>query len=98
MQRAQRLWRKTEPVLHAGSEAVESAVWLYEVAKARDPLSLIAFDSTGAVSAGMFDEHWTRYVLKLATGAGKTKVASLLRDATSVASAVLRSSCFITTG
>jgi type III restriction enzyme len=57
---------------------VESAVWLYEVAKARDPLSLIAYDSTGAVSAGMFDEQWTRYVLKLATGAGKTKVASLL--------------------
>lgn len=62
----------------AQREAVESAVWLYEVAKARDPLSLIAYDSTGAVSAGMFDEDWTRYVLKLATGAGKTKVASLL--------------------
>lgn len=62
----------------AQREAVESAVWLYEVSKARDPLSLIAFDSTGAVSQQMFDEHWTRYVLKLATGAGKTKVASLL--------------------
>ena len=62
----------------AQREAVESAVWLYEVAGARDPLSLIAYDSTGAVSAGMFDEIWTRYVLKLATGAGKTKVASLL--------------------
>jgi len=59
-------------------EAVESAIWLYEVEQARDPLSLIAYDSTGAVSAGMFDEIWTRYVLKLATGAGKTKVASLL--------------------
>lgn len=62
----------------AQREAVESAIWLYEVAGARDPLSLIAFDSTGAVSQGMFDEVWTRYVLKLATGAGKTKVASLL--------------------
>lgn len=62
----------------AQREAVESAIWLYEVSKARDPLSLIAFDSTGAVSQQMFDEHWTRYVLKLATGAGKTKVASLL--------------------
>lgn len=59
-------------------EAVESAIWLYEVAQARDPFSLIGYDSTGAVSAGMFDEVWTRYVLKLATGAGKTKVASLL--------------------
>ena len=27
---------------------------------------------------GMFMETWTRYVLKLATGAGKTKVMSLL--------------------
>lgn len=62
----------------AQREAVESAIWLYEVAGARDPLSLIAYDSTGAVSANMFDEIWTRYVLKLATGAGKTKVASLL--------------------
>jgi type III restriction enzyme len=62
----------------AQREAVESAIWLYEVAKARDPLSLIAYDSSGAISTGMFDEVWTRYVLKLATGAGKTKVASLL--------------------
>ncbi|MEK6636537.1 MAG: DEAD/DEAH box helicase family protein [Pseudomonadota bacterium] len=62
----------------AQREAVESAVWLYEVAGARDPHSLIAYDSSGAISTGMFDEVWTRYVLKLATGAGKTKVASLL--------------------
>lgn len=62
----------------AQREAVESAIWLYEVEGARDPFSLIRFDSSGAVSLGMFDEIWTRYVLKLATGAGKTKVASLL--------------------
>jgi len=30
------------------------------------------------VSSGMFDEDWPRYVLKMATGAGKTKVLSLL--------------------
>ena len=59
-------------------EAVESAIWLYEVESARDPLSLLRYDSLGAVSAGMFDEVWPRYVLKLATGAGKTKVMSLL--------------------
>lgn len=59
-------------------EAVESAIWLYEVMGARDPHALIKYDSSGAVSTGMFDEVWTRYVLKLATGAGKTKVASLL--------------------
>lgn len=62
----------------AQREAVESAIWLYEVKQARDPFSLIQLDSSGAVSLGMFDEDWTRYVLKLATGAGKTKVMSLL--------------------
>ena len=62
----------------AQREALESAIWLHEVAHARDPFSLIQFDSSGAISAGMFDEIWPRYVLKLATGAGKTKVASLL--------------------
>jgi type III restriction enzyme len=36
------------------------------------------FDASGAVSAGMFDEDWPRYVSKMATGAGKTKVLSLL--------------------
>lgn len=36
------------------------------------------FDATGTVSASMFDEAWPRYVVKMATGAGKTKVLSLL--------------------
>src|ERR1041384_3176391 len=35
------------------------------------------FDSAGAVSAGMFDEGWRRFVVKMATGSGKTKVLSL---------------------
>ncbi|MCX6719983.1 MAG: DEAD/DEAH box helicase family protein, partial [Candidatus Staskawiczbacteria bacterium] len=59
-------------------EALETIVWLYEVAKARDKYDLIRFDSSGAVSAGMFDETWTRYVIKMATGSGKTKVLSLV--------------------
>ncbi|MBI5016333.1 MAG: DEAD/DEAH box helicase family protein [Deltaproteobacteria bacterium] len=62
----------------AQREAVESAVWLYEVEEARDPYALIRYDASGRVSKGMFAEDWTRYVLKLATGAGKTKVMSLL--------------------
>ncbi|MBI1815340.1 MAG: DEAD/DEAH box helicase family protein [Deltaproteobacteria bacterium] len=62
----------------AQREAVESAIWLYEVEEARDPYALIKFDSSGRVSKGMFAEDWTRYVMKLATGAGKTKVMSLL--------------------
>lgn len=59
-------------------EALETIIWLYEVAKAYDKYDLIRFDSSGAVSAGMFSETWTRYVIKMATGAGKTKVLSLI--------------------
>jgi type III restriction enzyme len=62
----------------AQREAVESAVWLYEAERARDPYSLMRYDSTQRVSRNMFPEDWTRYVFKLATGAGKTKVLSLL--------------------
>jgi type III restriction enzyme len=63
---------------YAQREAVETTIWLYEVKKARDKFDLLRFDASGAVSAGMFDESWPRYVLKMATGAGKTKVISLL--------------------
>jgi type III restriction enzyme len=62
----------------AQREAVETAIWLYEVRQAHEKFDLLRFDSSGAVSHGMFPENWPRYVLKLATGAGKTKVLSLL--------------------
>ncbi len=62
----------------AQREAVETAIWLYEIEDARDPYALIRYDSSGRVSKGMFDEDWTRYVLKMATGSGKTKVMTLL--------------------
>jgi type III restriction enzyme len=62
----------------AQREAVETVIWLYEVAKAHEKYDLIRYDSSQAVSAGMFDETWTRYVVKMATGAGKTKVLSLI--------------------
>jgi type III restriction enzyme len=62
----------------AQREAVETVVWLHEVRKARDKYDLLRFDASGAVSSGMFPEDWPRYVLKMATGAGKTKVLSLL--------------------
>ena len=57
---------------------MKSAIWLYEVERARDPYALMRYDSSGRVSKGMFPEDWTRYVMKIATGAGKTKVMSLL--------------------
>jgi type III restriction enzyme len=62
----------------AQREAVETVIWLHEVRGARDKYDLLRFDASGSVSSGMFAEDWPRYVLKLATGAGKTKVLSLL--------------------
>jgi type III restriction enzyme len=62
----------------AQREAVETVIWLYDVRSARDKYDLLRFDASGAVSSGMFPEDWPRYVLKMATGAGKTKVLSLL--------------------
>lgn len=58
-------------------EAIESIIYLYEIAKAKDKYELMKFDSSGRISTGMFDETWTRYVVKMATGAGKTKVMGL---------------------
>src|SRR5690625_282285 len=62
----------------AQREAIESIIYLYEVAHAQDKYELIKFDSSEGVSAGMFDENWTRYVVKMATGSGKTKVLGLV--------------------
>lgn len=62
----------------AQREAVETVIWLHDVRKVQDKFDLMRFDASGAVSAGMFDEAWPRYVLKMATGAGKTKILSLL--------------------
>ncbi|MBZ0155432.1 MAG: DEAD/DEAH box helicase family protein [Alphaproteobacteria bacterium] len=62
----------------AQREAIETIIYLYEVVKVKDKYDLIRFDSSGAVSAGMFDEEWLRLVVKMATGSGKTKVMSLI--------------------
>jgi len=61
----------------AQREAVETVIYLYEVAKVKDKYDLMRYDSSGAVSTGMFDEDWLRLVVKMATGSGKTKVMSL---------------------
>ena len=63
---------------YAQRGAVESVIWLYDVKHVRDKYDLMRFDASGAVSADMFPEDWPRYVVKTATGAGKTKVLSLL--------------------
>jgi len=62
----------------AQREAVETIIWLHDVRRVRDKFDLLRFDASGAVSAGMFTEEWPRYVVKMATGAGKTKMMSLL--------------------
>ncbi len=62
----------------AQQEAVETIIYLYDAVNVKDKYDLMRFDSSGAVSAGMFDESWRRFVIKMATGSGKTKVLSLI--------------------
>jgi type III restriction enzyme len=61
----------------AQREALETIAYLYDVVGVKDKFDLMRFDSSGAVSASMFDESWRRFVVKMATGAGKTKVLGL---------------------
>jgi type III restriction enzyme len=61
----------------AQREAIETIVYLYDVVGAKDKHDLMRFDATGVVSGSMFDESWRRFVIKMATGSGKTKVLSL---------------------
>ena len=62
----------------AQREALETIVYLYDVVGVQDKYDLMRFDSSGAVSTGMFDETWRRFVVKMATGTGKTKLLSLV--------------------
>jgi len=61
----------------AQREALETIIYLFEIVGVKDKFDLMRFDSSGLVSASMFDETWRRFVVKMATGAGKTKVLSL---------------------
>ena len=62
----------------AQRESVETVIYLYEVVEVKDKYDLLRFDSSGIVSTGMFPESWRRFVIKMATGSGKTKVLSLI--------------------
>src|SRR3990170_2685232 len=62
----------------AQREALESIIYLYGVVGVKDKFDLMRFDGSGLVSAGMFDETWRRFVVKMATGTGKTKVLSIV--------------------
>jgi len=61
----------------AQQEALETIVYLYDVVGVKDKYDLMRFSSSEAISVGMFDETWKRFVIKMATGSGKTKVMSL---------------------
>ena len=62
----------------AQREALETVIYLHDVIRVQDKYDLMRFDSSGAISTGMFDEDWRRFVLKMATGTGKTKVMGLV--------------------
>ncbi len=62
----------------AQREALETILYLVDVVGAKDKNDLFQFDSSGYVSGNMFDESWRRFVVKMATGSGKTKVMSLV--------------------
>ncbi len=61
----------------AQREALETIIYLYDVVRVKDKFDLMRFDSTELVTASMFDENWRRFVIKMATGSGKTKVLAL---------------------
>ncbi|MBI4741622.1 MAG: DEAD/DEAH box helicase family protein [Betaproteobacteria bacterium] len=62
----------------AQREALETIIYLVDAVGVNDKYDLMRFDHSGSVSTGMFDESWRRFVVKMATGAGKTKVMSLV--------------------
>ncbi len=55
----------------AQREAMETIIYLYDVVKARSKYHLSKLAATG-------NEDWLRFVIKMATGSGKTKVMSLV--------------------
>ena len=59
-------------------EAIETLIYLYEVVQARSLYTLAQhFDADDRIRLNPSDDRWTRYVFKMATGSGKTKVMSL---------------------
>ena len=62
----------------AQREALETIIYLYDVVGVQDKYDLMRFDGSGLVRPIDFDETWRRFVVKMATGTGKTKVLSLV--------------------
>lgn len=62
----------------AQRESVETIIYLHEIANVEDKYDLIKFDSSEIIKPEDFPESWARFVIKMATGSGKTKVLSLI--------------------
>ena len=62
----------------AQREAIETIIYLYEVAKVKSVYDLSRYDCSEVIRSTTFAEDWLRFVIKMATGSGKTKVMSLL--------------------
>jgi type III restriction enzyme len=62
----------------AQRESVETVIYLHEFIKVKDKHDLLRFDTRGVVPPKLIEETWRRYVVKMATGSGKTKTMSLL--------------------
>jgi len=62
----------------AQREALETITYLYDVVGVKDKYDLMRFDGSGLVRPIDFDESWRRFVVKMATGTGKTKVLGLV--------------------
>ena len=58
-------------------ESVESVVYLFENKLIRENKDLLKLDSWG-ISQDFINDNWLRFVLKQATGTGKTKVLALI--------------------
>ena len=61
----------------AQREALETIIYLYDVARVRDKYDL-AKAAQADLNLQMIYEAWARFVVKMATGSGKTKVMSLV--------------------
>lgn len=61
----------------AQREALETIIYLTDIVKIKDKHDMLRFDKSGRLRASMFPEEWQRYIVKMATGSGKTKVLAL---------------------
>lgn len=68
--------RKEFRYFFAQREAVETVVYLYDAAGVQDKYDLMRFDGSGAVSAGMFDETWRRFVVKMRPAAARPRCSA----------------------